>query len=154
MKSQHISVPIGTSLLLVVFVLLALITFASLSFVTANTDSGFSEDTADRTKQYYAADATASITLKNIDDILSSIDIGDEQVFFDEVQRLLGQYEIERGEEITTLTYFTAVNEYESIETVIALYHDKEERYELKTSKLIFSDEWEQDNTMSIFLEE
>ncbi len=154
MKSQHMSVPIGTSLLLVVFVLLALITFASLSFVTANTDSGFSQNTADRTKQYYAAESISNITLKSIDETLSSITAEDEQSFLDEVQRLLAHYEIERGESLTTLRYYTAVNEYETIETVLALYYDRAVRYELMSSKLIYADEWEQDNTMSVFVPE
>lgn len=80
---------VGSSSILVTFVLLCLITFAALSFVAANTDHNLTEQTANRISSYYVADSQAEVHLANIDNQLSSLatDV-DEKAYFDGIEQL------------------------------------------------------------------
>ena len=62
---------VGSSSILVTFVLLCLVTFAALSFVSANADYKLAQKTADRTTYYYAANNKAEVYLLNADSLLS-----------------------------------------------------------------------------------
>ena len=64
---------VGTSSVLVAFVLLCLVTFAGLSFLSANSDYGLSKQTAEKTTDYYNAAAMADEQLVIIDDILKEV---------------------------------------------------------------------------------
>lgn len=59
-------VNVGSSSILVTFVLLCLITFAALSFVSANSDYLLSKQVADRTTRYYEAAQVADVYVSNI----------------------------------------------------------------------------------------
>lgn len=62
---------VGSSSILVTFVLLCLVTFAALSFVSANSDNLLAKETGERIQAYYLADNYAEINLANIDSLLS-----------------------------------------------------------------------------------
>jgi len=62
---------VGSSSILVTFVLLCLVTFAALSFVSANSDHNLAVKTGERIQAFYAADTGAEINLANIDGQLS-----------------------------------------------------------------------------------
>lgn len=64
---------IGTSSILVTFVLLCLVTFASLTYMSARSDYKLSEETAQRTAAYYDANRVAEIYLANIEAQLSNL---------------------------------------------------------------------------------
>ncbi len=65
---------IGTSSILVTFVLLCLVTFAGLSFLSTNSDYHLSKQSAERTASYYDANRMAEIYLANIQSIMEQID--------------------------------------------------------------------------------
>lgn len=71
-KKKHTFLNIGTSSILLVFVLLCLVTFAVLSIVNANMDYQLSKKNAEHTSAYYKADQKAKQILSEIDDILYS----------------------------------------------------------------------------------
>lgn len=60
-------VNVGSSSILVTFVLLCLVTFAALSFVSANSDYRLSKQTAERVNRYYEANHMAEVYLLNIE---------------------------------------------------------------------------------------
>lgn len=62
-------VNVGGSSILVIFILLCLTTFATLSMVSANADLKLTEKAASATQEYYAADAQAERTLAVIHSI-------------------------------------------------------------------------------------
>ncbi len=64
---------VGSSSILVTFVLLCLVTFAALSFVSANSDYKLSLQAAKRTQSYYEANMLAETKLSNIHSVLSDI---------------------------------------------------------------------------------
>lgn len=81
---------IGTSLILVIFVLLALVTFAALSYMSARSDYILSKEAADRTASYYDANRMAEIYLANIEGILSkySSTIDSEDTYYEGIENL------------------------------------------------------------------
>lgn len=64
-------VNIGSASILLIFVLLCLISFATLSIVSANADSKLTKKVLERTTAYYEACSQAHITLAELDSYLS-----------------------------------------------------------------------------------
>lgn len=69
-KQQSYFVNIGSSSLLVIFLILCLVTFAILSLSSAKSDYTFSERLAEHKKAYYEASARAEDIVAEIDSIL------------------------------------------------------------------------------------
>ncbi len=66
-KKINTGISVGSSSILVIFVVLCLTTFATLSLVSANADYRLTLRVADETADYYAADAQAEELLMQID---------------------------------------------------------------------------------------
>nr|WP_320025561.1 hypothetical protein [uncultured Acetobacterium sp.] len=91
-KGQNI-LNIGTSSLLVIFIVLCLVTFATLSVVSAHADYKLSQTLDDRTKNYYLASNQAESTLNTIDNRLLFIyhNSSSELDYFNKCQEQLKQ---------------------------------------------------------------
>ncbi len=78
----HINV--GSSSILLIFVILCLISFATLSIVSANADAKLSNRVVERTSAYYDACNRAQADIANIDNTLAAIydDSFDEDEYF------------------------------------------------------------------------
>lgn len=72
-KKRTFGTGIGSSSILIIFVILCLVSFATLSIVSANADFKLSRKVADRTTAYYAACNQAEATLARLDQTLSSV---------------------------------------------------------------------------------
>lgn len=72
-NKNSFGISVGSSSILVVFVVLCLTTFATLSLVSANADYNLSAKTADATKNYYAADCEAEEKLQAVDAVLKEV---------------------------------------------------------------------------------
>lgn len=72
-KKSRIGLNIGTSSILLVFVLLCMVTFAALSFVSANADYKLSRSLETRTTQYYTVSNDAERRLSEIEDVLAEV---------------------------------------------------------------------------------
>lgn len=72
-KQRNFQLNIGSSSILLIFVVLSLIAFAVLSFVSANADYKLSNKVLLRTTSYYQACNQAEASLSNIDATLHSI---------------------------------------------------------------------------------
>ena len=71
-KKKHLSMNVGISWILVIFILLCLVTFGVLSMVSANSDYQMSKKTADRVTAFYEASSRAQDVLKQIDQELAA----------------------------------------------------------------------------------
>ena len=69
MKGKY-KMSVGVSSMLMIFIVLALTTFAVLSFVTANLDYKWTSKAVDNTKSYYAADVQVQEIRRNLDEQL------------------------------------------------------------------------------------
>lgn len=72
-KNTSFGVNVGTSSLLLVFVILCLVSFATLSIVSANADKKLSTKVSDRSSEYYLACNQAEEKLMNIDKTLKDL---------------------------------------------------------------------------------
>ena len=70
-KNKRGGVNVGTSSVLVSFVLLCMVSFAALTYLSAHSDYNLSQQTAQRTTEYYEANKMAEIYMANIEGLLS-----------------------------------------------------------------------------------
>ncbi|MDD4678396.1 MAG: hypothetical protein PHN25_04260 [Tissierellia bacterium] len=102
-RRTNVSVGMGGTLIITVFVVLCLMIFASLSFVTAYSDLKMSKKAQEITADYYNIHGNAEEKLAEISDVLYDIDINEEK---DKVLRKLSDIDgVRVDEENLTLQY-------------------------------------------------
>ena len=102
-RRTNVSVGMGGTLIITVFVVLCLMIFASLSFVTAYSDLKMSKKAQEITADYYSIHGKAEEKLAEISDVLYDIDINEEK---DKVLRKLSDIDgVRVDEENLTLQY-------------------------------------------------
>lgn len=72
-KKKHFGIHVGSSSILMIFVILCLVSFATLSIVSANADYKLSSKVADRTAAYYNACNEAEESIAGIDQVLHDL---------------------------------------------------------------------------------
>ena len=96
-KQKKGMIHIGFSSILMVFTMLCLVTFATLSLITANSDYRLSLKVAEKTTTYYKADAAAREYLMQLDlalaDLYAACD--DRQTFFEKAAILIPELKTE-----------------------------------------------------------
>ena len=113
MEKKHSGgINIGTSSILVTFVLLALVTFAALSYMSARSDYVLSKEAADRTASYYDANRMAEIYLANIEALLSKhlASVGSSKEYYDGIDALFSdneKIEVTTGDDGTKFMSYT-----------------------------------------------
>lgn len=140
------SINVGTSLILVTFVILCLIAFGALSYSSAVADWSKTKQTADRNKNYYAAISKSQEDFKNCSELLSKVahqsDSADE--FFDNIQKTLSgdNIEIKKEDDVISICYYTSINENLSLQTTLATtYNNGDISIELLSEKEIKSED-------------
>ena len=102
-RRTNVSVGMGGTLIITVFVVLCLMIFASLSFVTAYSDLKMSKKAQEITADYYNIHGNAEEKLAEISDVLYDIDINEEK---DKILRKLSDIDgVRVDEENLTLQY-------------------------------------------------
>lgn len=83
---------IGTSLILVIFVLLSLVTFAALSYLSAKSDYTLSKEAANRTASYYDANRMAELYMVNVESLLTKHKsaVGTKDEYYEGIEELFG----------------------------------------------------------------
>ncbi|MGC4020345.1 MAG: hypothetical protein QM793_14725 [Muricomes sp.] len=94
-KKQLPIVNIGSSSLLVVFLVLCLVTFATLSLSSAKSDYNFSKKLAERRTEYYQASGKAQLLLDSIDKILSETYQNSTLPYYSEAEKRLSELTLE-----------------------------------------------------------
>ena len=90
-KQKKEFIHIGFSSILMVFTMLCLVTFATLSLITANSDYRLSLKVAEKTTAYYEADTAARNYLQQLDLALADLyaNCDDSQTFFEKAADLI-----------------------------------------------------------------
>lgn len=118
---------VGSSSVLVTFVLLCLVTFAALSFVSANADNELTNQTADRITAYYTADTLAEVNLANIDSLLSKhAKECDETEFYNTIENVFSDnsnYEIIRDNDSTFIHYVIPVSSIQDLSVTLKVVY-------------------------------
>ncbi len=121
---------VGTSSILVTFVLLCLVTFAALSFLSANSDYRLSLQTAKRTTEYYDANRVAELYMANIEGLLSKCSqrCGTEAEYMKEIPSLFSDNDtitVNTDMAPVTLSYDVPVNDTQNLHVCLAVSYPK-----------------------------
>lgn len=124
-KRKRTGLNVGTSLILVTFVLLCLVAFAALSFTTANSDYELSKQTADKTTAYYEAVNIAEEQLADIDRALTDLatHTSDDDAYKEAVikQYTDSSYSFEDMDGILKLSFTVPINTNMSLDVELCL---------------------------------
>lgn len=144
-RSQGISLSfnggIGSSSILVIFVILCLVSFATLSIVSANADYKLSTKILDRTTAYYAAVNQAESNLANFDQTLQKVyaESDSEESYFATVGK--------------TKSFMIPISDLQSLEVeVVILYPTSEDSpfYKVQTWQVVTVKELDYDTTLNV----
>lgn len=153
-KTSYPSVQIGTSLLLVVLIVLCLVTFAVLSLSSALKDYNFSQKNAQKTTEFYEADAAANEKLAQIDASLQNIYSIYPDTWSGHVQEALsGLDEITFSTEDNTAAYEVRINDEQALDVTLRIAsagHTDEGLYQVIQWQKITSAEWNGDSSLSL----
>ena len=127
-KKNQGGMNIGTSSVLVTFVLLCLVTFASLSYMSARSDYKLGQQEAERTAAYYDANRIGEIYMANIEGLLtkhcdkcSSKEEylnGIEDVFADNIN-----IDVERDGDDVLINYNVEISKSQSLDISLAAHY-------------------------------
>lgn len=133
---------IGTSSILVIFVLLALVTFAALSYLSAKSDYTLSKEAADRTASYYDANRVAELYLANIDGVLTkhSKACDNKEQYYSEIEKLFSDNEnvvVENLDGRVILSFTVAVTKGQNLDVELAVHYPDE-----NDTRVYYIDKW------------
>ena len=123
---------IGSSSILVTFVLLCLVTFAALSFLSANSDYRLSRQTAERTTAFYEANQMAEIYMANIEALLAKQNsaAADEVSYMAALPALFSDNDhiaVDASSSPVTLSYSIAVNKTQDLHVCLSVHYPDEQ---------------------------
>lgn len=141
-RIKSYGVHIGTSSILLIFVTLSLVSFATLSLVSANADKRLSERLAGRTKSYYEACNNAECSIATIDTTLRQIysQAVSEEEYFAKVGH--------------TKSYALPISELQTLSLQLTLLYPMDENgpfYHIDSWKIITTGNLEYDNKLHVF---
>ena len=153
-KNNYLGIPAGTSLLMVVMVLITLIAFSTISFVSANRDYQLSKDVGITTQEFYHADCIAQEKLMLIDKTLQELYLNSstEEDYFKKVAEHPWEYDMLQ-ESDAYISYIVAVNDNEQLLCKMKIqYPENIEALEIITWKLEYRKEWEGNSTAPVLI--
>lgn len=128
-KKKLGGINIGTSSILVTFVLLCLVTFAALTYLSADADYRLSEQTAERTKSYYEANRMGEIYMANIEALLGKhfANCESEEEYYDGLEAVFADNELigieERDDGSKLITYVIRVTDSQNLDVELEAHY-------------------------------
>lgn len=150
----------GLSTILLIFVMLCLIVFATLSLSTAWTDLKMSRNIADRTTAYYEAQSKAYKKVKEIDEILTAEYNEKKQKFADDVWTALqsdNDLFVTRDENKILCSFEQPIDETQKMRIELTIkYSAENEKADCQITgwKNIQSEEWKADTDLPVLKKE
>lgn len=161
-ESQSSFVNIGSSFLLVIFLVLALVTFAVLSLSSARSDYTMSERLAEHKSEYYEASSTGEIILSYIDkelEALAKTSADDLSGYKKAVVNKLDETEAEgtvlscqetEGEIFISYQVSLSDKQALNVRLLVTDYTQSEAYYEIKAWQVISTGTWEGDQSIQL----
>ncbi len=131
----------GPSFLLTIFGVLALVTFAALSLVSANTNAKLVETSKTNTKAYYTACNTASSRIAALDNALTAS--GGNLA----AASLSPEWTVSGGKATTKIP----INEYEELQVDIAPRAGGDTYFTVTRWQTVITRQWKNDNQFTLF---
>lgn len=140
------AISVGGSSILVVFILLCLTTFATLSLASANADKKLTDKAALAITQYYEADSRAEELLSVVDGCLFQAMTGaaDKSAYLSGVESLISGIDTPVTLDGDFIRYTVPVNENQSLEVALKVLYpaDTGELFERLEWKVVNTGEW------------
>lgn len=162
-KQQSSFVHIGSSSLLIIFLVLCLVTFAILSISSASSDYSFSERLAERKSQYYDASAKASQVLDEIDAKLAELaganHTNGKASYMDQVISAFRDItingvsiscEASNGEALISYQVPTNDKQVLDIKLHVTDYTQSSAYYEVKSWRILSMEDWNGDQSLKL----
>lgn len=158
-KNSYPGIQIGVSFLLVIFIILCLVIFATLSLSGALRDNEYSQKSAKRTTDYYKACSQAQETIGNIDSILSDAakSAGSYEDYCSYVTEHAAQIPgltCSTDSGVTNISFTENITDQQILEVTLALSDDipsgDEAAYRIVTWKENASKNWEEKTTLPV----
>ena len=138
-KKSFPIINMGTSLLLVVFIVICLIVFATLSLSSSLRDQKYTDKAVLKTENYYLAYSHAQKQLKEIDQaIISHKDLSS-----------LKNIEISLKDNNTYISFKENIDQYQDLDVEIQLTQDQD-RYKIIKWQEVTSKEWKNESTLPL----
>ncbi|WP_418745961.1 hypothetical protein [Frisingicoccus sp.] len=173
-KQQSTFVNIGSSSLLIVFLVLCLTTFAILSLSSAQSDYSFSKRSAEHKTEYYEASSRAEMILGEIDQILAEtaeqINAAQKNAVQEKADSELASFELAAAarldgkeidniplsctgtEEGTVISYQVPSGAKQALNVSLLITNDSghENYYKIQAWQLISTSDWNADNSLNL----
>lgn len=155
-KKGGAGINVGGSSILIIFVLLCLTTFATLSLVSANADYKMTFKTAEAANNYYAADAKGEEKLAEIDACLKKNYIDDKIAYFEACAKSFSEIEgitVNNDETGLSVVYEVPVSESQKLSITVDILFGASEagRYKIKSWQVINTLDWVPDDSIEIW---
>lgn len=147
---------IGTSLILSVFIILALVTFAVLSMINTSHDYEFTKKIADRTAMYYEASNEAEEILSQIDEAAQNSYTKSAETYFSAVGDVLSRNDnliVDSSDESCHVVYSVAIGDTQALDIEIEVLHPKnpgDTYYKINKWQEVSTEEWNGDAKMNL----
>lgn len=152
-KRKYPTINIGSSSMLVVFIILCLITFSVLSVASANNDRKYSEKIANRTTAYYKASNKAEELLSQIDDKLKQIYEQYNADYLSQVPDVLTSIDGIDTSNFPSVSFSIAINDTQTLSVSLLIQIPEKEGdtfYTITSWQEIYTEVWNGDEPMNL----
>lgn len=154
-KNKRVSAPvvnIGSSSLLVIFLILCLVVFAVLTLTSAQKDYQYSQRIAERNTEYYAAVAEAERIWDDFDRAASQESHGDSSYGSESQGDRPSDITVSQGDRPSDITYSVAINDTQELQVVLTLAGNETDGYHYDIAKwqTVSTTEWTGDNSLNL----
>lgn len=153
-RRQAPFVNIGSSLLLVIFLVLCLVTFATLSLSSARSDESFSRRMADRKTEYYEAAGQAEDLLAQIDQHLEQTASKGGANRWKALDFTGISPKIHYDSSSAAVSYQVPINDKQALDVVLALNTGEDTvqsgYYRIEKWQTVNTEKWESDDTLNL----
>lgn len=152
-KRKYPTINIGSSSMLVVFIILCLVTFSVLSVASANNDRKYSEKIADRTTAYYEASNKAEELLSQIDDKLKQVYEQYNAEYLSQVPNALTSIDGIDTSDFPSVSFSVPINDTQTLSVSLLIQIPEKEGdtfYTVTSWKEISTEVWNGDEPMNL----
>lgn len=152
-KRKYPTINIGSSSMLVVFIILCLVTFSVLSVASANNDRKYSEKIADRTTAYYEASNKAEELLSQIDDKLKQVYEQYNAEYLSQVPDVLTSIDGIDTSDFPSVSFSVPINDTQTLSVSLLVQTPEKEGdtfYTITSWKEISTEVWNGDEPMNL----
>lgn len=152
-KRKYPTINIGSSSMLVVFIILCLVTFSVLSVASANNDRKYSEKIADRTTAYYEASNKAEELLSQIDDKLKQVYEQYNAGYLSQVPNALTSIDGIDTSDFPSVSFSVPINDTQTLSVALLIQIPEKEGdtfYTVTSWKEISTEVWNGDEPMNL----